>query len=163
MFCVAMSSVCLNGLFSLVRLTHFSPVSHFYTPWKCQKTFGFLTFSGGLKMWHWTKMGWKTRKSKIKWTAYSLFTGELISPKNVHKTYFGSLKLSHSNLEAITLYNSIAVFFLYFYLSNHEIYKPLWLWLLNFWIITNFWILLKTNIVFCVWKTTYWKSWTLSL
>ena len=21
-------------------LTHFSPVSHFYTPWKCQKTFG---------------------------------------------------------------------------------------------------------------------------
>ena len=27
-------------------LTHFSPVSHFYTPWKRQKTFGFLTFSG---------------------------------------------------------------------------------------------------------------------
>ena len=22
-------------------LTHFSPVSHFYTPWKRQKTFGF--------------------------------------------------------------------------------------------------------------------------
>ena len=33
-------------------LTHFSPVSHFYTPWK-----GFLTFSGGIEMWHWTKMG----------------------------------------------------------------------------------------------------------
>ena len=32
-------------------LTHFSPVSHFYTP------FGFLTFSGGIEMWHWTKMG----------------------------------------------------------------------------------------------------------
>ena len=42
-------------------LTHFSPVSHFYTPWKHQKTFGFLTFSGGIEMWHWTKMGeWKT-------------------------------------------------------------------------------------------------------
>ena len=44
-------------------LTHFSPVSHFYTPWKRQKTFGFtpwkrqktkgfLTFSGGIEMWH---------------------------------------------------------------------------------------------------------------
>ena len=38
-------------------LTHFSPVPHFYTPWKRQKTFGFLTFSGGIEMWHWTKMG----------------------------------------------------------------------------------------------------------
>ena len=28
-------------------LTHFSPVSHFYTPWKRQKTFGQKTF--GLK------------------------------------------------------------------------------------------------------------------
>ena len=27
-------------------LTHFSPVSHFYTPWK-----------RGIEMWHWTKMG----------------------------------------------------------------------------------------------------------
>ena len=38
-------------------LTHFSPVSHFYTPWKHQKTFGFLTFSGSIEMWHWIKMG----------------------------------------------------------------------------------------------------------
>ena len=28
-----------------IPLTHFSPLSHFYTP------------SGGIKMWHWTKMG----------------------------------------------------------------------------------------------------------
>ena len=34
----------------------FSPMSHFYTPWKRQKTYGFLTFSGGIEMWHWTKM-----------------------------------------------------------------------------------------------------------
>ena len=40
-------------------LTHFYPVSHFYTPWKHQKTKGFLTFSGGIEMWHWTKMGQK--------------------------------------------------------------------------------------------------------
>ena len=39
------------------HLTHFSPVLHFYTPWKRQKTKGFLTFSGGKEMWHWTKMG----------------------------------------------------------------------------------------------------------
>ena len=38
-------------------LTHFSPVSHFYNPWKRQKTTGFLTFSGGIEMWHWNKMG----------------------------------------------------------------------------------------------------------
>ena len=31
-------------------LTNFSPVSHFYTPWKRQKTKGFLTFSGGIEM-----------------------------------------------------------------------------------------------------------------
>ena len=28
---------------------------HFYTPWKCQKT-GFLTFSEGIEVEHWTKM-----------------------------------------------------------------------------------------------------------
>ena len=39
------------------KVTHCSPVSHFYTLWKRQKTFGFLTFSGGIEMWHWTKMG----------------------------------------------------------------------------------------------------------
>ena len=39
-----------------VLLTHFSPVSHFYAPWKRQKTKGFLTFSGGIEMWHWTTL-----------------------------------------------------------------------------------------------------------
>ena len=38
-------------------LTHLSPVSYFYTPWKRQKIFGFLMFSGGIEMWHWTKIG----------------------------------------------------------------------------------------------------------
>ena len=36
-------------------LTHFNPVFHFSTPWKRQKTFGFLTFSGGIEMEHWAK------------------------------------------------------------------------------------------------------------
>ena len=29
---------------------------HFYNPGKRQKTFGFLTFSGGIEMEHWAKM-----------------------------------------------------------------------------------------------------------
>ena len=37
-------------------LIHFSPISHFYNPWKRQKTYGFLTFSEGIEMWHWTKI-----------------------------------------------------------------------------------------------------------
>ena len=32
------------------HLTHFSPMSHFYTPRKRQKTYGFLTFSGRIEM-----------------------------------------------------------------------------------------------------------------
>ena len=32
-------------------LTHFSPLFHFYI------TIGFLTFSGGIEMEYWTKMG----------------------------------------------------------------------------------------------------------
>ena len=45
----------LPGIYTL--LTHFSLVSHFYTPRKGQKTKGFLTFSGGIEMWYLTKMG----------------------------------------------------------------------------------------------------------
>ena len=30
---------------------------YFYAPWKSQKTFGFLVFSGGIEMEHWVKMG----------------------------------------------------------------------------------------------------------
>ena len=32
------------------RLTYFSPMIHFYTPRKCQKTKVFRTFSGGMEM-----------------------------------------------------------------------------------------------------------------
>ena len=37
--------------------THFSPMFHFYTPWKRQKTKGFLTFLGGTEIEHWAKIG----------------------------------------------------------------------------------------------------------
>ena len=44
-------------------LTHFSPISHFYTPLKRQKTKGFLTLSEGIEMWRWTKIGWPIRNT----------------------------------------------------------------------------------------------------
>ena len=38
-------------------ITHFRPMFPFYTPWKRQKTFDFLTFSGGIEREHWPEMG----------------------------------------------------------------------------------------------------------
>ena len=37
--------------------TLFTPTSYIYTPWKCQKTFGFRTFSGGIEIGHWREKG----------------------------------------------------------------------------------------------------------
>ena len=45
-------SKCIKKVFN-----PFSPVSHFYIPWKRHKIEDFLTLSGGIEMWHWTKMG----------------------------------------------------------------------------------------------------------
>ena len=53
-------------------LTHFSPLLHFYTPWKHQETFGFLTFSGVIEMEHWVKMGWGPKCSQSIRAEYSL-------------------------------------------------------------------------------------------
>ena len=41
-------------------LTHFQPMFHFYTPWKHQKTYGFLMSSGGIEV----DIGWKRVKLK---------------------------------------------------------------------------------------------------
>ena len=38
-------------------LTHFSPMLYFYTTWKRLKTKDFITFSGGIEMENWAKMG----------------------------------------------------------------------------------------------------------
>ena len=49
---------------------------HLYAPWRCQKTFCFLTFSGGVEMEHWTKNGltiWE--KNSILWCELS-FIGQ---------------------------------------------------------------------------------------
>ena len=42
---------------TIMLLTHFRSMFPFYTPWKRQKTFGFLTFSGGIESEHWPEMG----------------------------------------------------------------------------------------------------------
>ena len=55
-----MTSVIIVVVSLLLTLTDFNPIVHFYTPWKCQKTFGFLTISGGIEMKHWTKIGLNT-------------------------------------------------------------------------------------------------------
>ena len=47
-----MYSNMFSNMYCVIRLTHFSPVSHFYTRWKRQKTKVFLTFSRGIEMWH---------------------------------------------------------------------------------------------------------------
>ena len=44
-------------LISFLILTHFQPLFYFYTPWKHQKTGGFLMFSGGIEVEHWLKIG----------------------------------------------------------------------------------------------------------
>ena len=50
-----MASVEKNVFF--IVITNFGSMFHLYTPWKRQKTFGFLTFSGGIEMEHWPEMG----------------------------------------------------------------------------------------------------------
>ena len=48
--------ICMNVPL-IFHLTHLSPMFHFYTPWKRQKTFSFLTFSGVIELEHWAKIG----------------------------------------------------------------------------------------------------------
>ena len=38
-------------------VTYFKPMYHFYTPWKRQKTRGFMRFSDIIEMKHWFKIG----------------------------------------------------------------------------------------------------------
>ena len=52
------TDLCLSAAaFINCYFTHFSPIFHFYTLWKRQKTCGFLTFSGGIEMEYCSKMG----------------------------------------------------------------------------------------------------------
>ena len=50
------------------NLTLFTPMSHFYIPWKRYKTFGFLTFSGGTEIGHWREKGQSYEEKESKFT-----------------------------------------------------------------------------------------------
>ena len=41
----------------ILSLTQIKPLFHFYTPWKSEKTYSFLTFSRGIEMEHLLEMG----------------------------------------------------------------------------------------------------------
>ena len=46
----------ISNLSNMDNLTHFRPLFHFSITGKCQKTFGFLTFSGDVEKELWSKM-----------------------------------------------------------------------------------------------------------
>ena len=59
--------VCRGFIFNTARAKRISrtsgPCFISAPPQKYQKTYGFPTFSGGIEMWYWTKMGWCYRSS----------------------------------------------------------------------------------------------------
>ena len=57
LLCWAISFESLK-IWNTTVLTLFWPMLPFYTPWKHQKTFGFLVFSRDIKWEHWPEMGW---------------------------------------------------------------------------------------------------------
>ena len=77
-------------------LTHFSPVSDFYTPWKSQKTFGFLTFPRGIEIWHWTKMGCNVLA--IEWFVFLYFSNLQIF-RDIKPLLIQSRQQKSSNLQ----------------------------------------------------------------
>ena len=55
---ILFSNIDCSQFFSFwLALIHFQPMFYFNTPWKYQKTRGFLMFSGGIEVGHWLKMG----------------------------------------------------------------------------------------------------------
>ena len=55
--CYGLMEFCRANEWPKKYSTPFSPMFHFHTPWKCQKTIGFLTFSGGIEIEQWTETG----------------------------------------------------------------------------------------------------------
>ena len=76
------------------RLTLFKPKSYFYTPWKRQKTFGFLTISGGIEIGYWKGLIQTYRSShrmcsvqKGVHKSFVKFTGKLFSKRLQHRCF----------------------------------------------------------------------------
>ena len=89
-----------------ILLTHFSPVSHFYTFWKYQKTIGFLTFSRGYRNVTLDQNGLKTTlltMGKLHWIEFILWSLILSSNswkiirKGFHLAKFPKMFLSSGN------------------------------------------------------------------
>ena len=55
---IAQKFISIKNITTLYYVTHFKPMFNFYTPWKLQKTWGFLTFSGGVEMKQWLEKGY---------------------------------------------------------------------------------------------------------
>ena len=79
-------------------LTYLTPMLLFYTPWKCQKSSGFLKFSGGMAgqfAWNWQRKRGKSSKgffSKHLWTwlAFKTFSSDfLVHYKDMRKITTG--------------------------------------------------------------------------
>ena len=51
------SHICLSSSWICIFLIHFMQLVSFYTPWKHQKTFGFLIFLGSIVGDQWHEMG----------------------------------------------------------------------------------------------------------
>ena len=56
-FKISKSNTFLIRSRSMLRLTHFQSMILVYTPWKHQKSRGFLVFSGGIEVEPWLQMG----------------------------------------------------------------------------------------------------------
>ena len=50
-----------------LHLIYFQRIMYFYSPWKHQKNYGFLMFSGGIELDYWFKMG---KMNKYQWCVW---------------------------------------------------------------------------------------------
>ena len=109
---------------------------HFYTPWKRQKTKGFLTSSGGIQMEHWPKLGLRFPKTRQYFEKKAVI---LMMPERREKKYqeqlktnclfFFLAKLKLSKTSSLPLPISGKIFgkcpmlhYIQFFLSNLKIY-----------------------------------------
>ena len=80
--------------YSTSLLNYFIPMFHFYTLWKRQKTFGFLTFLGSIEIEYWAIMGWLSQCNNY---MASFWCHHCWSFKNIgsYQTFLVILHLSH--------------------------------------------------------------------
>ena len=106
------SSLTLYRLWDSVK--YFMPLISFDTPWKHQKTKGFLIFSEGIKRDQWHEMGELILNQKV-----FLFTALIVFLGN----YFLYCILDNS----VLLYFNIILFPIVYFLTSHRIAKVLWI------------------------------------